>query len=507
MTDRVSLDELAVTLAELRSTVTLAADSAMSGWAPLIERPDFTASAHNLSAYLALRRRDLRPLQVELMGLGLSSLGRLEGRVLANLDAVAWALDHLRGRGGAPRVLPERFWQGQATLGRNTDRVFGPRSTQRRVRIIVTLPSEAADDPALTLALLAAGADVCRINCAHDDPAAWARMADHVRAASARTGRHARILMDLAGPKVRTGAVRRPADHGRLGPGDTLLLHRPGDFSGDGFAAACQVPTVLDQLAPGHRVFVDDGKLGTVVESITAEGALLRVTRVGPKGFKPKPEKGLNFPDTALAIPALTEKDLADLPHVLALADLIGFSFVQNAADIQALQAAMAALRPADWQTLPLVAKIETPRAIAQLPAIIVAAAGRQPMAVMIARGDLAVEIGFERLAEMQEELMWLAEAAHVPVIWATQVLEQLVKKGLPSRGEMTDAAMAVRAEAVMLNKGPHVVEGVAALDRLLTRMADHQDKKTPKLRALAAWPAVVPAKPVREVDGVAQLR
>lgn len=494
MTETASLDDLAAMLAELRATVATAADAAIAAWAPSIARPAFTASAHNLAAYLALRRRDLRPLQVELMGLGLSSLGRLESRVLANLDAVAAALDYLRGAPGAALVPRERFWHGQQTLGRNTDTVFGPRAAPRRVRIIVTLPSAAADDPALTLGLLAAGADVCRINCAHDDHDAWARMAANVRAAAAQTGRDARILMDLAGPKVRTGTVRRAAEHGRLQQGDSFLLHRPTQVPNNGFAMACAVPEALDQLAPGHRVFIDDGKLGAVVETVTAEGAVLRVTRVGPKGFKPKPEKGLNFPDTTLPVPALSEKDLADLPHVMALADLVGFSFVQNAADIAALQAAMAALRPSDWQTLPLVAKIETPRAIAQLPAIIVAAAGRQPMAVMIARGDLAVEIGFERLAEMQEELMWLAEAAHVPVIWATQVLEQLVKKGLPSRGEMTDAATAVRAEAVMLNKGPHVIDGVAALDRLLTRMADHQDKKTPKLRALAAWPKAVPA-------------
>ena len=106
----------------------------------------------------------------------------------------------------------------------------------------------------------------------------------------------------------------------------------------------------------------------------------------------------------------------------------------------------------------------------------------------MIARGDLAVEIGFERLAEMQEEILWLAEAAHVPVIWATQVLESLVKQGLPSRGEMTDAAMAARAECVMLNKGPFVAEAVRALDRLLGRMGEHQNKKTPRLRALRSW-------------------
>ena len=128
------------------------------------------------------------------------------------------------------------------------------------------------------------------------------------------------------------------------------------------------------------------------------------------------------------------------------------------------------------------------PLAVRSLPPLIVRAAGRQPLALMIARGDLAVEIGFERLAEMQEEILWLAEAAHVPVIWATQVLESLVKLGLPSRGEMTDAAMAARAECVMLNKGPFVVDAVRALDRLLARMAEHQNKKTPKLRALTSW-------------------
>jgi pyruvate kinase len=103
----------------------------------------------------------------------------------------------------------------------------------------------------------------------------------------------------------------------------------------------------------------------------------------------------------------------------------------------------------------------------------------------MIARGDLAVEAGFERLAEVQEEILWFCEAAHVPVIWATQVLEHLAKDGRPSRAEVTDAAMAVRAEAVMLNKGPHVPDAVRALDGILVRMEAHQSKKTSLLRRL----------------------
>jgi pyruvate kinase len=125
---------------------------------------------------------------------------------------------------------------------------------------------------------------------------------------------------------------------------------------------------------------------------------------------------------------------------------------------------------------------------VRNLPDILVSAAGRQPTAIMIARGDLAIEIGFVRTAEMQEEILWIGEAAQVPVIWATQVLEHLVQKGTPSRGEMTDAAMAARAECVMLNKGPYLFEALDELDVLLERMEQHQYKKMPRLRRLKSW-------------------
>jgi pyruvate kinase len=167
---------------------------------------------------------------------------------------------------------------------------------------------------------------------------------------------------------------------------------------------------------------------------------------------------------------------------------MIGYSFVQNGGDVALLQRELAARRPADWRRLGIIAKIETRQAVTNLPEIIVQAAGAQPFGVMIARGDLAFEIGFARLAEIQEEILWLCEAAHVPVVWATQVLESMVKSGLPTRGEMTDAAMAGRAECVMLNKGPMVGDAVRALDSLLCRMAENQDKKTPRLRALRSW-------------------
>ncbi len=134
---------------------------------------------------------------------------------------------------------------------------------------------------------------------------------------------------------------------------------------------------------------------------------------------------------------------------------------------------------------LPIIAKIETNRAVGNLPDIVLGTIGRHKLGIMIARGDLAVELGSARLAEIQEELLWLCEAAHVPVIWATQVLESIAKKGTRSRPEFTDAAMAVRAECVMLNKGPYILDAIEALVSVMVRMHEHQRKKFSRLRAL----------------------
>jgi pyruvate kinase len=397
--------------------------------------------------------------------------------------------------GGEPRPWPrhEAFARGEAVLREATASVFGPAREGRPVRILVTCPTEAADDPAFMEGVARAGAEAVRINRAHDGPEAWGRMVANLRAAEAATGRRLRVLMDLGGPKVRTGEVRTPADRERLGSGDRLLLVRPGGLDeapddAPAFRAECAEPGALGRLREGEPVLVDDGKVRGEIERVGPGGALVRIGRAPPGGAKLKPEKGLNFPESELDLPPLGPDDLADLDFVAANADLVGYSFVQSAGDVALLQEELRRRRPDDWARLGIVAKVETPRAVRNLPEIVVAAAGRQPLAVMIARGDLAVEIGFVRLAEMQEEIMWLCEAARVPVVWATQVLEGLVKKGLPSRGEMTDAAMAARAECVMLNKGPYLVEAVEALDRILSRMSEHQTKKTPRLRALRAW-------------------
>ena len=579
----------------------------------------FTPSAVNLAHYLTLRRYDLRPLQERLAQAGLSSLGRGEAHTLATIDRI---IDTLARATGTALDLPDSvspgFSEGVELLETHTAELFGKVSAARRVRIMVTLPSEAAQDYALVLGLVRAGMDCARINCAHDDAEQWERMAVNVRRAAEEAGRGCRILMDLAGHKLRTGPIElapavhhlrpkrdpygcvvapaqvlltgvehcdpariAPASgyvhlqveqelHERLQPGDRLYfsdgrgkrrhldivartpagswlahchnsaylssdvllelrradgdgkelvlghyslcpfpgeplelrlywndrlllrrddaLGRPARRNDDGeeiepASIGCTLPQVLDELRVGDTVWIDDGKLGTEVEALWPEGALLRVNRVAPGGMRVSSDKGINFPDTRLNLPPLAEKDLQDLDFVCRHADMVGFSFVETLEDIEFMMAELARRGRAE---LPIIAKIETERAVNNLPDLILGTIGRHRLGIMIARGDLAVELGSVRMAEIQEEILWLCEAGHVPVIWATQVLETLAKKGMRSRPELTDAAMGVRAECVMLNKGPYVLDAVGVLNSILERMQAHQHKKVSRLRALS---------------------
>jgi pyruvate kinase len=489
----------------LIAAVTAEGEARVTAWSPIIDRPAFGPGALNLACYLALRQRDLRPLQRPLMALGLSSLGRLEGRVLPTLKAVRVALSALAGHPPARHPSTAAFFAGEVRLRMHAQEILGAGSGA--TTLLVTCPTAAAQNGDFMLAMAQKGVEAIRINCAHDCQDDWRAMISHLRQAEAATGRTLKLFMDLAGPKIRTGRVRRPA-HGshRAHAGDMIALTAIGDLGKVDlaktdrqhrlFAVECTLTEALTASREGDRVFIDDGRLGATIEQVTGWGLVARVTTVTSKGRAIKSEKGLNFPDRHLNIDALTEKDRTDLAFVSAHADGIGFSFVQSAADVVMLQEALARHRPADWQSLALILKIETARAVSNLPEIIVQAAGRQPAAIMIARGDLAVEIGFARTAEMQEEILWLGEAADLPVIWATQVLEGLISRGMPSRGEMTDAAMAARAECVMLNKGPFLNQTIDQLRALLARMGDHQHKKTPQLRALKSWETQTAAAP-----------
>jgi pyruvate kinase len=587
----------------------LAAEQRLAPWIAAVH-PAHADSARNLAHYLALRRVDLRRLQERLAWIGLSSLGRSESHVLASLDRV---LDILRLLAGRPRPAsatgePHGYRHGRALLEHNAEALFGPAPAQRAVRIMVTLPAQAAADDALVRTLVAGGMDVARINCAHDGPVQWVAMAQRVRQAAQQAGRVIRILMDLGGPKLRTGpiepgpavlklkpvrdALGQPVEPAFVGlraagtataiagaalhlgvepdwlaglrPGDRidfcdargarrslkvlaqqgggvladcdhtayitpdtrlrlrghaqphgsrvadvpalpgeLTLHR-GDTlrllrGGTGHAAvpgrrgraaraasvACTLQQALDAVSRGERIWFDDGRIGAVVRRKGAHGVDLQVTEARDSGETLRADKGINLPDTRLDLPALTAKDLDDLQVAATTADMIGLSFAQSAADVRQLRERLLQL---DAGHLGVVLKIETRRGFEALPEMLMAAMEGPCAGVMIARGDLAVECGYERMAEVQEEILWACEAAHLPVVWATQVLETLARTGLPSRAEITDAAMGGRAECVMLNKGAHIADAMRTLDDILRRMQSHQAKKRPLLRALKAW-------------------
>ena len=586
---------------------------------------DVKPSARNLLHYLALRQSDLRPLQRRLVPLGLTSLGGAEAASRAALLAVDRALRALAGVEQAdlpPAPVDHRT--GPAQLQQNAEDLLGIPAGKRTVRIMVTMPSEAADHPELVHDLLLAGMDVMRINCAHDDAGHWRRMVTHLRRAERETGRICRVYVDLAGPKLRTGPVEplgrilkvRPArdprgelleparvwftpedrmeeppenvtasvpfqgprlkglnrggtltvedargkrrmlsilmctkvsilaevagtcyfesgsvlravdDHGRvpwkatigqlpeitepilLEEGDELVLVRP-DRTGthavrgaDGrvtFAARipCTLETVFHCVKPGERIFFDDGKIAGRIESRTEEEVRVRITRTGMKGGKLRPEKGINLPDTSLHITALTQKDLEDLQFVAKHADIVGLSFVRTPEDVFELQRHLTALKA---RRTGIVLKIENKTAFDNLPQLLLAAQRWGRAGIMVARGDLAVEVGFDRLSEVQEEILWLCEAAHVPVIWATQILESLAKKGSPSRAEVTDAVASGSAECAMLNKGPYIIEAVQFLARVLERVESHHEKKQNLLRRLAI--AELPGTPAAPAAG-----
>lgn len=449
-------------------------------------------SAANMLHYLALRQHDLRDLQTDLAELGLSSLGRCESHVAHNLDRVCELLHLLAGR--QPPVSPASVGRlgvasGRALLEAHTERILGPPPLGRSVRIMVTAPSEAAGDPELVRKLAAAGMDCLRINAAHDGPEEWQAMARHVAAARETVEHEVRIQLDLPGPKLRTGPMPKGA---RVAPGDRLWLEgtwregrTPKPKTGRPGRVSCSIPEILSRLDTGDPVSFDDGRFETRVCEAGAERVLLEVTRARKEGEKLKSDKGINLPDLALGLTAFGPEDRSILDAMVDEIDAVALSFVDDPGDVRALQTA---LREHGREDVGLLLKIEHSRAFSSLPGLLLAGMEIGGAGVMVARGDLAVEVGFERLAEVQEEMLWLCESAHMPVVWATEVLENLAKKGAAARAEITDAAESVRAECVMLNKGPNIVDTVRTLDDILRRMADHQHKKTPLMRQLQAW-------------------
>jgi pyruvate kinase len=565
--------------------------------------PDFRDGALNLVHYLALRQTDIRDLQETLAQLGLSSLDRVERDVLTSIRAVLAALASMSSETDVD-TRSELFALEVARPQKDTNRraIFGDSPADRDAAIMVTLPTEAASNTLLVSEMITAGMNVARINCARDSEEIWADMIENVRNAAEESGTTCKIVMDLAGPKIRTGDLRPgprvfhikprrdpmgrtiaprrirliPDDvawrgtkvavipvprecieyahegdqirfkHTRgkkrkfdvvmkdekglvveaikgayiasgtklrlvrdaegekltyrvselpsveqpilLRPGDTLVLHKesvPGapaveDSLGDITEPAhisCRQPEVFEYVAAGERISLNDGKIAGIIETASDDHLDIEITKAKPTGSRLRSDRGINFPDSDIRLPGLTAADRDTLEFVVASADAVSLSFVKRGTDIVMLQEALD--EHPDFHP-GIIVKIETKKGIKNLPKLLLTAMRWQPAAVMIARGDLAVECGWERLAELQEEILLLCQVAQMPVIWATQVLESEAKKGQPSRAEISDAALAQRADCVMLNKGPHILTAISLLDNILRRM---QRQKTRRIQ------------------------
>ena len=468
--------------------------------------PNYRESAKNFIRYLALRTHDLKKIQNKLSCLGLSSIGHSERYTLANIENILYFLYALEGDlfqpSYAPSEHPINFYSSKALLRENTKRLFGESNRKGDTRIMVTMPSEAAEDYDLMDKMIGAGMNIARINCSHDNPTVWEKMIANINKAAEAHQKECLIYMDLAGPKIRTGAVKittsakkkKPINYLTLKTGDLLELHRKKVLGTNAIKdeeegyfniparISISLPAALADVKVGEKIWFDDGAIGSKVVEVHADYVLLEITRTAAKGSKLKAEKGINLPESTLNLPSLTKEDLAHLPFIAANADIVGYSFVRKPADIRSLQNRLSRLKRKD---IGIVLKIETNEAFNNLPALILTAMKSPNIGVMIARGDLAVELGVERISEVQEQILWLCEAAHIPNIWATQVLETLAKEGIATRAEVTDASMSVRAECVMLNKGPYITETVSTLSNILERMDAHQQKRKGTLRAL----------------------
>lgn len=593
-----SLHALLEEMAEIPSEYATRLASVLHHYAP---------SARNLLDYLALRRFDIRDVQCSLADLGLSSIGRCESHVKENLESVLMVLYALKGEQFVERGKPLSIMDGERLLHLRKKELFGQPPLGRETYLMVTLPESAASDYPMVKRFLLNGMNVARINCAHDNELIWLRIIEQIKRGEHELNLKCKIMMDLAGPKLRTGPIEKgpsvahwhtsrnfrgkvmePAilnvgsgnkpetsplpeisfilpksfvdkmNEGdflyfadlrgkarklkitsklpshvvmetwqaayvdelteftlirdeeeiastvasyipaieqqlRLKPGERLIIRRNClvgtlpvyDNRGKLITPAvigCGLEQIYQHVRRKQRIRLDDGKIEAEVTDSGEDYIEVVITHAKPSGTRLGAEKGINFPDADLDISGLTDKDISDLSFIAKHADLVALSFAQSVEDIVRLDHLLNQL---DAPQKGVILKIETKRGFTELPNLLMAAM-RRPVGVMIARGDLAVESEWERLAELQEQILWICEAAHVPVIWATQVLESMAKSGLPSRAEITDAAMSQRADCVMLNKGPYILDAIKMLNGILKRMENHQNKKTAMLRSLA---------------------
>ncbi len=437
--------------------------------------PSNKKNAINLLHYLALRSLDIRELQAKLHMHGLSSMASSESHIRGQLHAISQRI------GSTKKKLPAHAFTHETSkisMTQKSFELFGEKQKELVPYLMVTFDTSLANDYEKVKNLLHSGMNIARINCAHDDEGSWFSMIQHIKRAVKITGLPCKIYMDLAGPKIRTILKGKGKLH--IEVGQSIYLTDADNFVSDRQTVGCSVLGIAQQLKPGELVLFDDGLIECRVEKIEPKRARLQILRISTKKPFLKREKGINFPESVLSIPALTEYDKKCLPFISKHADMVGYSFVHHTNDIIELHQVLGSNN-----TLALIIKVETPEAVRNFPNLLFCGMRKKNIGVMIARGDLAVEIGFERLSEIQEEILWICEAAHVPVIWATQVLETLNKSGIATRSEVTDAAHAALADCVMINKGAHIIRTIETLQDILVRSGGHHVKKRYTFRPL----------------------
>lgn len=460
---------------------------------------DYKLSAKNLYRYLILRSYDLRKYHDTLSDLGLSSIRSAEGYVFSNLYNVVKNLRLIQKTDFIIHDSIEKvgYKNSKRLLKKHANNLFSQNKKKHFTEIMVTLPVEAAENKEIIRDMVTSGMGIARINLSHGDIEMWTKMVNIIHEIQKEMRQKIKIYMDLSGPKLRTSNIQvldkndlikkgipiKVGEHILLTKKETLGKKSVFGEHNEQIEKA-EIGVLLHEIIDDAKVrdvlLFDDGMIKSKIIAKKVDGLELVITNC----YKSKLSSGngINLPNTILNLPALTEKDMECLPFVCKHADIVGYSFVRTGSDVKQLYVELEKHQAND---IGVVFKIENKEAFENLPEILIAGMERNKIGIMIARGDLAVEIGFERISEVQNQILWLCEAAHVPVIWATQVLENLAKTGIPTRAEISDAALGSHAECVMLNKGPHINEAIKVLKNILLRMEGHSFKKKDELRAL----------------------
>lgn len=439
-------------------------------------------SAINLLNYLALRNEDITTLQDSLHLLGLSSLSSAESHIYRQLQAILAITGTEFQLSDLDRCTAEYGFQ---QLRDNCQQLFGTDTKEGKPAVMVTFDNSFLEKPEWVSRLLENGMNIARINCAHDNEELWLKLIELLHEASQDTGIPCKLYMDLAGPKIRVKLLGKGRKDGKvkISEGETFhMVEKDAAFDKQEMVIYPNESGLIAMLKVGERVYFDDGLIKAEIIEKNESEVKLKVLRNSTKNGYLKNEKGINFPDSILNFSSLTSFDKQCLPFILQHADMIGYSFVRNPEDLAHLQLL---LEYGPQTAIGVVIKIETAEAVQQLPALLLQGMTHPGFAVMIARGDLAVEIGFERLGEIQEEILWICEAAHTPVIWATQVLENLNKSGIATRAEITDVGLAAQADCIMINKGAYTIKVMETIKEVLSRNSGHHHKKRYRFRRL----------------------